>query len=84
MMATFTRHQRRAVWATLIVAALCIVLFLLPDSVARFRWQRDLVASDASITSLVLSMLLYIAAGKLGLVKGVGVSETRHPELIDA
>lgn len=46
MMATFTRHQRRAVWVTLSVAALCIVLFLLPDSVARFRWQRDLVASE--------------------------------------
>lgn len=37
-----------------------------------------------SITSLVLSMVLYIAAGKLGLIKAVGEARTRNPELLDA
>lgn len=33
-----------------------------------------------SITSLVISIALYVVAGRLGLVKGVGVAQTRAPE----
>ncbi|USQ79150.1 cytosine permease [Ornithinimicrobium faecis] len=32
-----------------------------------------------SITSLVLSIVLYVVAGRLGLVQGVGVAQTRSP-----
>ncbi|MFV0450730.1 MAG: purine-cytosine permease family protein [Propioniciclava sp.] len=37
-----------------------------------------------SITAIVLSMLLYIAAGKLGLVRGVGESVTREPAAVES
>lgn len=33
-----------------------------------------------SITSLVISIGLYVVAGRLGLVRGVGVAQTRTPE----
>ena len=36
-----------------------------------------------SITSLVLSIELYVVAGRLGLVRGVGVARTRSPQTSD-
>jgi len=36
-----------------------------------------------SITSLVLSIVLYVVAGRLGLVRGVGVARTRSPQTSD-
>ena len=33
-----------------------------------------------AVLSLILSMVLYIAAGKLGLVRGVGVAHTSQIE----
>jgi cytosine permease len=35
-----------------------------------------------SITSLVLSVVLYVGAGKLGLVRGVGTATTRTVEAL--
>lgn len=37
-----------------------------------------------SITAIVVSMVLYVVAGKAGLVRGIGVARTRHPDLVDA